>query len=315
MEIYNGTYCVYIHTNKIDYKKYAGITKYGNAPNKRWQNGKAYLLNKHFTQAIRKYGWDNFEHEIIASNLTEEEAKRFESILIDKLDLMNPDKGYNLNSGGETMNHSEQTKRKMSKSHSKAVCQYNTEGDFVKKWGSATSAGQALGIDAHWIAQCCKNNACTSAGFVWRYENDPFYLKDDPHFTKVYQFNLNGELIKEWRSISLASKETNINPGLISHCCNGLSKTAGGFIWSRENYCVPVYKVGPACKAVVQYSLDDMKIKIWPSITFVSKELKIHPMCISNCCNNKGHTAGGFKWRFATEEETLSLYVNAADIK
>ena len=310
MEIYNDTYCVYVHTNKVNGKKYVGITKYGNNPNKRWHNGSAYQCNKHFTQAINKYGWNNFSHEILSSNLTEEEAKHFETLLIEKLDLTNPDKGYNLNSGGATMNHSEETKRRMSDSHSKKVYQYNIIGYLIKIWNSIKIAEKELGIDGSGIVKCCKGKLCTMGGFVWRYEGESFYLKEDSHFTKVYQFNLDGKFLRKWDSISYAAKTLNINPNTISHCCNGLYKTAGGFIWSKENHCIPVYKVGSTSKAVVQYSLDDIQIKIWPSATSASKKLNINIVCISRCCNGVGKTAGGFKWRFATEEEILSLYTN-----
>src|SRR5699024_6490741 len=55
-----------------------------------------------FYRAIQKYGWNGFIHEIIASNLTESEAKNFEIILIDKLDTIQ--NGYNVSKGGDTGN-------------------------------------------------------------------------------------------------------------------------------------------------------------------------------------------------------------------
>ena len=48
---------------------------------------------------------------------------------------------------------------------------------------------------------------------------------------KVIQYSINGEKIKEFDSISIASKETKVRREHISHCCNGKRKTCGGFIW------------------------------------------------------------------------------------
>lgn len=116
MEIYNGSHCVYIHTNKINGKKYVGQTR--KTPSARWQNGTGYKTQKHFWSAICKYGWDNFEHEVVASNLTQYEANMFEKILIEKLETMNPDKGYNKDSGGNNGKiASEETRKKISLSH------------------------------------------------------------------------------------------------------------------------------------------------------------------------------------------------------
>ena len=74
LEIYNGTYCVYCHINKVNGKKYIGITK--TDVNKRWHNGAGYKGQPKFYRAIQKYRWSGFDHEIIASNLTESEAKK-----------------------------------------------------------------------------------------------------------------------------------------------------------------------------------------------------------------------------------------------
>ena len=113
MEIYNGSYCVYCHTNKLNGKKYIGITK--TEVNKRWHCGVGYKGQPKFYRAIQKYGWNGFTHEIIASNLTESEAKNFEIILIDKLDTIQ--NGYNVSKGGDTGNgviYTQEMKQKIS---------------------------------------------------------------------------------------------------------------------------------------------------------------------------------------------------------
>ncbi|MDO4759945.1 MAG: zinc-ribbon domain-containing protein [Candidatus Saccharibacteria bacterium] len=52
------------------------------------------------------------------------------------------------------------------------------------------------------------------------------------HSKKVYQYSLNGELINEFESLSDAQKSTGILKTSICNVCNGLTKTAGGYIWS-----------------------------------------------------------------------------------
>ena len=94
-------YCVYRHTNKLNNKKYVGITSKQDV-SERWQKGSGYFNNKHFYNAIKKYGWDTgFTHEILAENLQAAEAKQLEIALIAKYDLTNPDFGYNKSKGGD----------------------------------------------------------------------------------------------------------------------------------------------------------------------------------------------------------------------
>lgn len=91
-------YTVYIHTNTLNNKKYVGITS--KDVSKRWVNGRGYRTGK-FKNAINKYGWDKFSHEILATKLTEKEAKQLEIFYIKKFDTKNRNLGYNLTDGGD----------------------------------------------------------------------------------------------------------------------------------------------------------------------------------------------------------------------
>lgn len=116
MEAQNETYCVYIHTNKQNGKVYVGQTKFGDNPNKRWRNGEGYVMSVVFYQAIKKYGWDGFEHKIIKSGLTQDEANYLEESLIQQFDSTNFSNGYNIKPGGENYEWSDMAKLKMVKS-------------------------------------------------------------------------------------------------------------------------------------------------------------------------------------------------------
>lgn len=96
MIIENGKWTVYAHINKINGKMYIGITS--TSPQRRWgYKGSKYRGCIKFYDALQKYGWDNFDHEIIASNLIKEEACNMEKLLIEKFDTIK--NGYNLEPG------------------------------------------------------------------------------------------------------------------------------------------------------------------------------------------------------------------------
>ena len=93
-------WCVYLHTNKINGKRYVGITC--KQPEKRWgKNGNQYKQSSYIGKAIKKYGWDNFKHEVLLTNETFEYACAVERCLIRHYKANNPVYGYNLTSGGE----------------------------------------------------------------------------------------------------------------------------------------------------------------------------------------------------------------------
>ena len=107
-------YTVYKHTNKFNNKIYIGITS--QIPERRWgKNGNGYTSSPHFYSAIQKHGWDNFEHSILYTNLTKEEACQKEQELIQHFNTTDREYGYNSTSGGEIFTMNQETKEKISK--------------------------------------------------------------------------------------------------------------------------------------------------------------------------------------------------------
>lgn len=106
-------YCVYVHTNKANGKRYVGITSM--LPEKRWANGHGYRSNVLFYRAIKKYGWESFKHSVLFDGLTREEAYAKEIELISTFKASNPRFGYNIDKGGNGSNRiTEETRKKLS---------------------------------------------------------------------------------------------------------------------------------------------------------------------------------------------------------
>lgn len=120
MTININNWKLYIHVNKINNKVYIGITSLYDV-NNRWNCGIGYKNQKHFYNAIKKYGWDNFEHKVLLDNLTEFQAKQYEIYLIKTYrDYLGKENVYNISDGGEGAFgciRTEEQKRKISDAH------------------------------------------------------------------------------------------------------------------------------------------------------------------------------------------------------
>lgn len=90
------TWTIYEHISPSG-KIYVGITSW--PVEHRWENGAGYPRCTVFYRAIQKYGWDNIQHNIIATGLGEGTAKNMEKDLI----AFNKAKGisYNITDGGD----------------------------------------------------------------------------------------------------------------------------------------------------------------------------------------------------------------------
>lgn len=106
---------IYLHRTPSG-KVYIGQTSIN--PEKRWNNGSGYRSNTYFYNAIKKYGWNNIEHIILMSGVSDYTVNFWETYFINLYDSTNREKGYNLTSGGkENFKHNDETKQKISLSH------------------------------------------------------------------------------------------------------------------------------------------------------------------------------------------------------
>lgn len=92
-------YIIYMHRNKINGKIYIGQSK--RTWEERAQNNGSGYRKQIFYRAIEKYGWDNFEHIILESNLTKQEANDKEKYYIKLYKSNDKNFGYNRTLGGD----------------------------------------------------------------------------------------------------------------------------------------------------------------------------------------------------------------------
>ena len=214
-------YTVYQHRNKINNKVYIGITMRN--PVERWgRNGSNYKTSPHFYSAIQKYGWDNFEHIILFTELTREEACRKEQELIKEYNSMDRNFGYNSTSGGDVFTMNTETANKISQA---MIGNFNALGhpcseDKKKKISDAQKGRIFTEEHKQKLSDAAKNRKVPCSN-----EKKKTLSENYPNKKKVYC----EELDKVFDSVQECGRELGILATNISKLCNGKGKTLKGY--------------------------------------------------------------------------------------
>lgn len=227
-------WCVYMHENRENGKKYIGIT--GQKPTHRWNNGHGYNRCPLFYAAICKYGWDAFRHEILYTNLTQDEAEKIEIELIAKYKSNDHEYGYNLASGGSVnagFKRSEDFCKKVGERGKLLVGEKNPRfgthhTEETKQKIKASNLGKTRSDDV-------RKKMSDSAKKRWSPEN----VTEREYLRRINLGENSGkakaivcvETGVVYSTISDAARAHDLDTGALTKCCKGKRNTAGGLHW------------------------------------------------------------------------------------
>ena len=222
---------IYKVTNKINQKIYIGQTSNTLGERKKQHIQSAFNSRRptknYFHKAIKKYGIDNFQWEILEDNILEKDLNKREKYWIKYYNsYLN---GYNLTEGGDSFNNIEKWRQEnpqLAKESAQRGCQImkhiltlHPEKEEQRKENS--KKGMQKYFQEH--------------EQEWREKSYQIYLKHKEQVDKQFEefhkqqskkvLCINTNII--YPSASEASRQTKISQGNISACCRGERKSAG----------------------------------------------------------------------------------------
>lgn len=164
---------VYCYTNKINGKKYIGITSRTMEERKQSHiyeayNEKSLVYDTPFKRAIRKYGIDGFEEKILHENVTQEQASALEQYYIEEYKTYykyQNSNGYNATIGGEFT---------VSQPRDRVIQVDPNTYKVIKTFSSVTEAERLVGDG---IFEACNRIINIPHKTCWYYEKD-FFIYD-----------------------------------------------------------------------------------------------------------------------------------------
>lgn len=238
-------YIVYVHTNRNNGKRYVGWAVVKNqtaheAMMRRWRNHCYDAKIGHiclFHNAIRKYGENSWDHEILEVMHTLNGVKRAEILWIAQYQTFAFDEGshgYNMTLGGDGVHgyqHTSESRQKNSIAHKGLVkTAVHRERLRISNTGKKRSK------------ETCEKIRNSKKG-----EKHPFFGKhlskatclsirmSQPNRRRVIQITKTGEFVELHSSSADAQRKTGIPATNIIKCCKGHLKSAGKFVWHYAN--------------------------------------------------------------------------------
>jgi hypothetical protein len=213
---------VYCHRRKTDGKCFY----IGKGTKNRYKSESG--RNQYWWNIVNKHG---FESEILVNDLTEEKAFELEAEFCKQIGYENLC-NLNIENGWGGHSKTEETKQKLytdirNKNVSKSLKGYKQTKEHILKRSAHLKGKPNL-----------KNKKSKPEGFGKNISNK-LKGKKHPNLQKsIIQYDLQGNIIKEWSSILEAClilfKDISKNPN-ITACCKNRIKSAYGYIWAYKN--------------------------------------------------------------------------------
>lgn len=295
---------VYKHTNKINGKIYIGITC--QKPEVRWgKDGIGYKPHydnepTKFWNAICKYGWDGFTHDIIEEGIeTAEDAAIREKYWVKYYNsYLN---GYNSDEGGRANNYL-----------FKPVLQISMKDlTILHKFDNISLAEITVGTTS--ISGACHRHYSSAGGYYWCFEKDYYedWLPPENNTIKTAVYQIDKEtltIVNSFDSILQATRYITNNPKAISTSCiqdviSGRSIYAYGYYWCKQEDYSPDWQPRdrkiPLAHAVVCWDTGE----IFESACKVRDKYDILIPNIIACCTGKTISAKGLHFCYLEDYE------------
>jgi group I intron endonuclease len=238
---------IYIVTNLINNKRYIGQSLCLDI-NTRWKQHTKQCKNslgRCLFAAYNKYGIENFKFKIICICF-DEDCNKYEKEYIKKYNTLVPN-GYNLKDGGNNCKHHPETIKLISKKLKGRVCPEVSE--LTRKKRSENAKGNKNQNHGKPMSIEQKNKISESMKKMYEkrknthgYKVDSICLENlkkgremsSGKLKKVAQYNLNGDFIASYDSLTSAAKSVNGHHSVIGNVCDEKKihyKTYKGFLW------------------------------------------------------------------------------------
>lgn len=189
----------------------------------------------------------------------------------------------------------------------KEIAQYSLDGKFIRTWSSIKEAQEALNLNS--IYNNISGNSKYCGDYIWRkYTGDTSNIEPVVKKEKVvYQFDLQGNLLKVWKSLTEATKQfsnTDSAKSAIHNNCVNIVRQAYGYYWSFKNK----FDYKPYGVAVAKYNDEGIFLESYHSITHAAISNNIaNSSNIIAAISGRQKRCGGFRWRY--------FYGNTSNIK
>ena len=286
------TYYIYKATNKINGKSYIGQTV--DYKSRVWQHMRCYEKEDcKFHDAIKEFGSDNFDWEVLETCNGKEKANDLERKYIELFNSYR--NGYNDNKGG------------VGGHNARAIVCLKLDGEFVKRYDSAADA-EKDGFNNANVLLCCKNKLYTCKNHLFMFEDDykengaKQYIKPESSSKrKVIQCDLDGNFISRYDSVQEASEKTGANRTTISGVLSQKYKSANSFIFVYEEDFpikdLSVYQKKKKGRKVAQIDIESGEIvNIYDRIADAGRTLGVNYKVIHKVVDMPDRTAFGYKW-------------------